>query len=430
MAGLQFGAAQNAEKIYLRTNDAVVRIFTYNSDKTLHAQGSGVILKKKGWIITNYHVMGDATTLVAEHNGKKIIPDSVIAFDEKKDILIMKLPYFDDQKAFKNIPDLAIEKSVQLRVGQKVFAIGSPMGFENTLTEGIISGLRTSFDSAQSYIQISAPISSGSSGGAVLNEKGRLIGISSMVILGKTAQNLNFAVLMDDVILVSQKSKKVLPSGAGSALEFYFNRGHSEYLSKNYLTAIINYEKALKENPDRIRKAGLYHNLALAYFHLGLLDSSFRYFDRSLRLHVQPDVCVALGELYHSKKNYEKAKYYYKMALAKDSVFAGAYLGLGIGYYTTGNYDSSLICLVKAVKYQLEPEPRSLFITGKIANKLEKREIAITCFKEVIRNFPGYAEAYLELANIYQQMGDTEAAQHNEQTAYRLKPELKGKAGD
>ena len=86
-----FAQGKSAEKIYRQTNDAIVRIYTHHDDNSVHGQGSGVIIKEKGWIVTNYHVLGDASIIYAEHNGKYIQLDSILAMDPKKDILILQL---------------------------------------------------------------------------------------------------------------------------------------------------------------------------------------------------------------------------------------------------------------------------------------------------------------------------------------------------
>ncbi|MBL0341183.1 MAG: serine protease [Bacteroidetes bacterium] len=88
--------SHGAEKIYEKVNDAVVRIYTYHEDNSMHGQGSGVIIKDKGWIVSNFHILGDATFIYAEHNGVFIKLDSILATDEKKDILILSL--FKDEK--------------------------------------------------------------------------------------------------------------------------------------------------------------------------------------------------------------------------------------------------------------------------------------------------------------------------------------------
>ena len=183
----------SAEQIYEKIKDAVVVILAYDYSNELAKQGSGVVLNDKGYVVTNYHILSGCERLEIMH-GKEIIPYvDIIGINVEKDILILKI----EQKKF---PSVKLGDVKLLKVGQRVYAIGSPMGFENTISEGIISGLRSYEDLRKNYIQITASISSGSSGGAILNDKGELIGISTLT--AKEGQNLNFAVPIDEVLNV------------------------------------------------------------------------------------------------------------------------------------------------------------------------------------------------------------------------------------
>src|ERR1035438_4169896 len=135
--------AQDAEQIYKKVNDAVVTVYAYDSYQKILSQGSGVVLNDKGWIVTiptsSGHVYNGSDKMVVRHSdkfGSKIVEyTAIIGVDADKDILILKI-------ADHTFPSIAIGNSDLLNVGQKIYAIGSPMGFENTITDGIVSGLR------------------------------------------------------------------------------------------------------------------------------------------------------------------------------------------------------------------------------------------------------------------------------------------------
>ena len=148
----------SAEQIYKKVNDAVVVIHAYDYNNHLSKQGSGVVINEKGYVVTNYHVLAGNDRLEVLHN-KEIVPYvDIIGIDVEKDILILKI----EEKKF---PAIKIGDSKSLIIGQRVYAIGSPLGFENTISEGIISGLRSYEESGKNFIQITASISPGSSGG-------------------------------------------------------------------------------------------------------------------------------------------------------------------------------------------------------------------------------------------------------------------------
>ncbi len=206
-----FSQALSAEQIYTKINNAVVTIYTFDANEKLLAQGSGVVLNDKGWVVTNYHVYSGAEKLVVKHKEKIVKYTGIIGLDVEKDILILKIV----DHAF---PAITMGNSDILKIGQKIYAIGSPMGFENTITEGIISGLRTSEEKNKSFIQVSTAISPGSSGGAVVNAKGELIGITTLSVT--KGQNLNFAIPINEVQAV-YKHAVITPNTLTAAQYFY-----------------------------------------------------------------------------------------------------------------------------------------------------------------------------------------------------------------
>lgn len=187
--GSAFSQNLTADQVYKKTTNAIVTIYTFDRNENPISQGSGVVLNQKGWVVTNYHVYNGADKIIVKH-GNKIVPYSeIIAYNQDKDILILKI----NDRSFPSIP---VGNSDILKIGQKIYAIGSPLGLENTISEGIISGLRQSQN--KNFIQISAAISSGSSGGAVLNTKGELIAITTSTIT--KGQNLNFAIPVNEIL--------------------------------------------------------------------------------------------------------------------------------------------------------------------------------------------------------------------------------------
>ncbi len=418
-----FAQGKSAEKIYRQLNDAVVRIYTHHEDNSMHGQGSGVILKNKGWIVTNYHILGDASVIYAEHNGKYIQLDSIVAMDPKKDILILQLKNSENKEEYKLVPNIRIGNSDLVRVGQRVYAIGSPMGFENTISEGIISGLRQKKNLEQSMIQISAPISSGSSGGAVLNAKGELIGISTMVVAGETAQNLNFALAINDVMAAAEKKlpNKVVPDQ--KQLSNYYQKGYSEYLSKNYLSAIINYEKALKES-DLEDHWSIYYSMGIAYQSIGNNDSALFYLDKSLQLKKHANTYVSIGLIYAGDKKYEKAKEYFIKAVDLAPSSTDALTNLGVVFFVLEDYQNAATCLKKSIELN-NKMALPYYILGQVSEATSNIGAAIGYYKDAISINNNYADAYLSLSRALLKIGDTENAMKYQQIAYQINAKLR-----
>lgn len=165
-----------------------------NGDCRACASGSGVMIGYDGYIITNCHVAtsGRVYGVRVENDDRVYFTDQLIKYHNDYDLAVIKIDRKLSPLPLFNGP----EKLVR---GQRVAAIGSPLGMFNTVSDGIISGFRD-VDGVE-MIQFTAPISSGSSGGAVLNMYGELIGISTGGLSSKTgiAQNINLAVSCDTI---------------------------------------------------------------------------------------------------------------------------------------------------------------------------------------------------------------------------------------
>jgi S1-C subfamily serine protease len=176
-------ATATLEELAARVTPAVVLI-----DVTTAAdarQGSGFLVDSDGRIFTNHHVIRDARTARVKLSSGDVYEEvEVLASDARRDIAILRIAGFD-------LPFLELGNSDSVRVGSPVVLVGSPLGLENTVSTGIVSGRRQEPEGYQ-LIQISAPASRGSSGGAVLGARGQVVGIAVSQIGG--GQNLNFAV--------------------------------------------------------------------------------------------------------------------------------------------------------------------------------------------------------------------------------------------
>jgi hypothetical protein len=177
----------DAGQIYKRVSPAVVLIEGLNSKRQPDKQGSGFLVSSDGRILTNFHVIAhskEATVRLA--NGDAYDDVQVLSVDKRKDIALIKIKAVD-------LAFMALGRSGSIEIGSAVYAVGNPLGLQNTLSQGLVSGVRQ-FDGYQ-YFQISAPISPGSSGGPVVAADGTVIGIAVGSLEG--GQNLNFAIPID-----------------------------------------------------------------------------------------------------------------------------------------------------------------------------------------------------------------------------------------
>ena len=184
---------------YDELSKSVVKIVCYDINGEEYASGSGSLVLYDNVIVTNYHVIADEAYSfeVITDNGKSIGVDSVIAYDEIRDVAILLL------KEPLDVYPLEIGDSEKLKRGDKIITIGSPEGYLNTVSEGIVSGFIE--EDNIKYIQITAPISHGSSGGALLNSKGELVGITTLSHIN--AQNINFALPSYEINMAWESGK-------------------------------------------------------------------------------------------------------------------------------------------------------------------------------------------------------------------------------
>jgi Trypsin-like peptidase domain len=189
---IPFSAAQdNIADVVKRSSDAVVLIVISNSAEQETALGSGFLISSDGEIVTNYHVIKDAHSAVAKLSNGAFFPiKGVLASDPEKDLAIVKVEG-------KNLVFLSITNPDRLQVGDHVVAIGSPLGLEGTVSDGIVSALRDV--GTKKWIQTTAPVSHGNSGGPLLDMSGHVIGVVTAGIGAESGQNLNFAVPSSEV---------------------------------------------------------------------------------------------------------------------------------------------------------------------------------------------------------------------------------------
>ena len=158
-----------------------------------HGQGSGFIISSDGLVMTNAHVVSGADEVTVKLTDRREFRAKVLGVDKQTDIAVLRIDA-------KNLPSVKLGDPAQTRVGDWVLAIGSPFGFENTVTSGIVSAKSRSLPDGTfvPFIQTDAAINPGNSGGPLFNLQGEVIGINSQIYSGTGGyQGLSFAVPID-----------------------------------------------------------------------------------------------------------------------------------------------------------------------------------------------------------------------------------------
>jgi serine protease Do len=162
-------------------------------DVPVRGMGSGFIVSADGTILTNAHVVKDATEVTVKLTDRREYRAKVLGADPKTDVAVLKIDA-------RNLPVVTMGKVSDLRAGEWVLAIGSPFGFENTVTAGVVSAKGRSLpdDSAVPFIQTDVAVNPGNSGGPLFNSRGEVVGINSQIYSRSGGyQGVSFAIPID-----------------------------------------------------------------------------------------------------------------------------------------------------------------------------------------------------------------------------------------
>jgi len=182
-----------------------------------HSLGSGFIVDKEGYIITNNHVVDSADKIVVKLSDGRESPATVIGRDDKTDLALIKV-----SSSVKDLPALTLGNSDTMQVGDWVLAVGNPFGLEHTVTQGIISASGRVIGSGpyDNFLQTDAPINPGNSGGPLVNMKGEVIGINAAIVAA--GQGIGFAIPSNTakaVIVQLREKGKVVRGWIGVSIQ-------------------------------------------------------------------------------------------------------------------------------------------------------------------------------------------------------------------
>lgn len=203
----------DVSEIYKNVGKSIVGITSktyvydwFNNQEESQVTGSGVIIDETStllYIVTNYHVVSDATDVVVEIAKDQIVNSKLVGFDQSTDLAVLTVEKSDvDADVLKELNPISIGDSEGLKIGELAIAIGNPLGYDNTVTRGIISAVdrQVDQDTDVRYIQTDAAINPGNSGGALVNSKGELIGINTSKISDTDVEGIGFAIPSDKMM--------------------------------------------------------------------------------------------------------------------------------------------------------------------------------------------------------------------------------------
>jgi S1-C subfamily serine protease len=266
----------------------VITLVTYDHKNRQLSQGSGFVLSGDGLGATNFHVLQDAYRAEATlGDGRLYHVLRVHGFDVDRDLAVFQLGRMNDGKLERpsGLHPLTLGASSGLRAGDRIATISSPRGLANTVSDGLVSAIRD--DEGERMIQISAPISPGSSGAPVFDASGRVVGIATLQM--SEGQNLNFATPIDSLMDMLPRRENMTLSEfqkrakAASGDDDQFNRAFDAALRLqhrgDYRKAVRTYLYAEVLAPE---EPSCYYNAGLCYVELHERDRAAEQFYRYL----------------------------------------------------------------------------------------------------------------------------------------------------
>lgn len=346
------------------TRPAVALLVVYDSAGKEIATATGFFISPGGQLTTNWHVVKDAHSMVAKvEQGQTYQIKGILASSPKEDLAVL-------QVESGTYPALSLGSSSAVEVGSRVAVIGSPLGLEGSLSDGIVSAKRK-LGGEDAWIQITAPISPGSSGSPVLNAKGEVIGVASMNLRG--SQALNFAAPIDALKRIlhdvsSMTLKSFADARSDASIEFYDDEGVKAVMGAiqagNFVDALEKIRPIVKAHPER----------AEAW-------------------HLQGSILADLQFWKDALSSLQKAN-------ELNPEIAQNWLNLGTCYDELGEPDKAIESYQQAIKLK----PKYVMAWRLMGNCYKKRsewKLAETALNQAINIDPSDAESLIHLSYIY-----------------------------
>jgi len=420
---------------------AVVTIRTFNPDMKPMGLGTGFFINDQGHLITNHHVLeGAYAATVKTRDGESYPVISVLADNKAVDLIQLAVEIPAEQLRW-----LQIAESAPV-IADQVVVVGSPLGLEQTVSEGIVSAIRNVPDIGTIF-QFSAPISRGSSGSPVVNQYGQVVGIVSFQ--SQRGQNLNFALASDNLLKLKktetalsvsewtyarikhnpQEVQDLCREGFSFSIrgefkealnyfqeavatspedtEAWFGLGNCYIGLEQPAEAIEAYQQVIRTDPGN---ANAYYNLGHYYRQLERYEEALATFQNALVANPKHlPSRFEMGETLGHMGRMEEEKQVYTDIIEKAPRFFPAYFRLGLVCNRLGLYDQALAALEQAITLKPDFAPAHYARGLVYANMGDYRREA-RAYKEALRIDPDLAEAHYNMGLYYLRYGERNAA--------------------
>lgn len=408
-------------KLVKEIRSAVVTVIVYDINRAVANIGSGFFVDKYGHLITNYHVLDGkykAEVKTAEGN---TYPIKLIVADNKATDLVKVLVDIPPKK-FKWVKTADSLPSI----AEQVLVVGSPMGLEQTVSEGIVSSIRE-IPSVGEFFQMSAPISPGSSGSPVINLKGQVVGIATFQMV--RGQNLNFAVSVKSV-------KKLKPVKAGMSMPLWtYNNslnqpGLAEELCRQGYSFSINgedqkalefFQEAIEKDPENTMAWN-----GLGYCHVGMNNpaAALKAYQQAIKTNPGDETLYyILGNYYVKLGQPQEAINAYRQVIRMKPDFEEAHFKLGVVYSQLGQLDEGKNAFETVIRLNPDAVPAH-FSVGIAYAQLGRYKDALKANQEVLRIDPNFAPAHNNIGMVQKKLGNAGLEIESYKRAIRIDPDF------
>ena len=392
----------DANKIFKEKSKAVVVVTAYDERGNAIRHGSGFIVRQDGVVVTNYHVIGMAKDIKVKAGNKVLDVEGLIFIDKENDLVILKA------KA-RSMPVVKLGVVGKANIGEHVYIIGRPSGFENAISVGLLSEIRKIGEKVE-ILRMTAAASPGMSGSPVVNGNGEVVGV---VTSGSSALH-NFSSAISVKLIKGKISRERVTAIKESGLEDYINTatywnsfGLAYYESGKYKDAIDAYKRAIKVDPYYTYA---HLNLGVAYLKSHMQKNAVQALKRLIR--IDPDDAMGhynLGVAYYESGKYKEAIEAFKQAIRINPDFVDAHYNLGKAYGRADKYKDAIDSYKEAIK--IDPDYTDAHLNLGVAYlKSHMQKNAIEALKRLIRIDPDNTDAHLNLSLAYLLLNDRGSA--------------------
>ncbi|MBL0716285.1 MAG: tetratricopeptide repeat protein [Desulfosarcina sp.] len=435
------GDRQIISRLVEHVRPAVVTIRTYDPAMNPVGLGTGFFINRQGHLITNYHVLeGAYAASVKTHDGATHSINYILAQNKAVDLI---------KVAVKIPPEIVhwLEGAgTTPEIAERVVVVGSPLGLEHTVSEGIVSAIRD-VPGVGTIFQMSAPISRGSSGGPVVNDSGRVIGVVSFQ--ARAGQNLNFAIAGDNLLKLEDQPAKTSVAewtyqqvkNKPQVVQNLCRQGFAFTIRGEYKEALNYFREAVENSPENAEawfglgncyvgldqpgdaiaayrqvivqdpaNANAYYNLGYYFLKLERYDDALTKFQEALDL--KTDHIPAryhMGLAYGQLDRPRQAKRTYEEIITMAPDFLLAHYRMGIVCNELGLYSQAISAQRAALEIKPDFAP-SHYAMGLVYGNLDDLEREAGAYREALRIDPDFIPAHYNMGLVYLKTGEREAA--------------------